>query len=180
MMLEASGRDRILQDREFSRWSSRQANQSKIRNWANSITLESARSLKVSGQYTGGRFVGLGQKEAQHVFGMKKFLNDFTLSSERESQEVHLWQDYLVYASLFGIAKKVAKELRDINPQAFDEVMVNDYPTVIRVIDMSDGLSRSITNARTVAQQSSAGYGGHSSFGGGGGFSGGGHGGGVR
>ena len=37
----------------------------------------------------------------------------------KEKVEVHLWQDYLVFATLFGIADKVAKELKDIDPIAF-------------------------------------------------------------
>ena len=120
------------------------------------------------------------------MFGFKNFLRDYTLVNIRESAEVGLWQDYMVYAALFGIADKVAKELKDINPQAFEEVVVYDYPMMNDVIRMTNNMARSITNARYVqpstgtASSSWGGFGGHSSFGGGGGFYGGGHGGGVR
>lgn len=96
-----------------------------------------------------------------------------------------MWQDYLVFASLFGIADKVAKQLQDINPQAFEEQMVYDYTTMRNILYQTRNLSNSITNAQqreaaSKAQQASKGFGGGASFGGGGGFSGGGFGGGSR
>ena len=82
------------------------------------------------------------------------------------------------------IAERVAKQLKDINPQVFEEVVCCPPDVYFNVLRMNDLLSRSITNARyvspEVATQSRGGFGGVSSFGGGGGFSGGGHGGGVR
>jgi uncharacterized membrane protein len=118
--------------------------------------------------------------------GFKKFLEDFTIIGERASQEVALWHDYLVFASLYGIADKVAKELKDINPQAFEQMMVYDYPTMNEVVRMTRNMGNSITNARAQHfsgggfSSSRGGFGGFTSIGGGGGFSGGGFGGGSR
>lgn len=186
MMKEASGADLVLQDKEFSRWSQRSRNQDTIRLWASGIDLGAKRRLREKGLLTGKKFSEKGKQEARKVMGFKNFLRDFTLSSERESVEVGLWKDYLVFASLFGIADKVAKELKDIDPQVFAQVMAFDYMTLNQVMRMTDSLARSITNARYVPQTISStgggfgGFGGGTSFGGGGGFSGGGHGGGVR
>ena len=102
---------------------------------------------------------------------------------ERASQEAVLWHDYIVFASLYGIADKVAKELRDINPQALETAMGMDYMTMNRVVFMSNSMANSITSAVVSHAQTSTsvgGGGGFSSFGGGGGFSGGGFGGGSR
>ena len=188
MMKQASGDDLILQDKEFSRWSQRTRNQDTIRLWANGINLDAKRGLRSDNIVSGKKFSDKGKVEAQHVMGFKNFLNDFTLSSERESVEVGLWKDYLVYASLYGIADKVAKELKDIDPRVFEQVMVYDYTMFNDLMRMTNSLGRSLTNARFAPQASTfsgprggfGGFGGGTSFGGGGGFSGGGFGGGVR
>lgn len=185
MMKEASGEDQILQDREFSRWSSKQRNKTRIRDWAVSMQSVAKRDLSDSLMYKGGKFTPEGQTEAQHLFGLKRYLKDYTIMGERHSAEVTLWQDYMVFASLFGIADRVAKELKDIDPQVFEQVVPYDYTTYVDVIRMTNSLARSITNARYVPPapspvSSKNGMGGFSSFGGGGGFSGGGFGGGVR
>ena len=187
MMKEASGSDLILQDKEFSRWSQRTKSQNTIRLWANGLNLDAKRELRRDDVVSGKKFSEQGKIEAQHVMGFKNFLNDFTISSERESVEVGLWKDYLVYASLYGIADKVAKELKDIDPRVFEQVMAYDYTMFNDVVRMTNSLGKSITNARYAPQSYSGpsrggfgGFGGGTSFGGGGGFSGGGHGGGVR
>ena len=186
MMRQASGSDLVLQDKEFSKWSQRTRNQDTIRLWVNGINLDEKRALKADNVVSGKKFSESGKVEAQRVMGFKNFLNDFTLSSQRESVEVGLWKDYLVYAALYGIADKVAKELKDIDPKVFEQVMAYDYTTFSDVVRMTNSLSRSLTNARYAPQAYSGptggyrGFGGGTSFGGGGGFSGGGHGGGVR
>jgi len=187
MMKQASGSDLVLQDKEFSRWSQRTRNQDTVRLWANGLDLDAKRALRSDNVVSGKKFSEQGKIEARHVMGFKNFLNDFTLSSERESVEVGLWKDYLVYASLYGIADKVAKELKDIDPRVFEQVMAYDYTMFNDVVRMTNSLGRSITNARYAPQQSFSGsrggfggFGGGTSFGGGGGFSGGGFGGGVR
>lgn len=188
MMKEASGSDSILQDKEFSRWSKKRSNQGTIRSWAEDIESDAKIALRKDNVYSSRKFTESGKTEAQHVFGFKNFLRDFTLVENRESVEVGLWQDYLVYASLYGIADQVAKELKDINPQVFDEVVMYDYGTFNDVLRMTNNLANSITNARIAPSQvgnfpgsgSIGGFGGGASFGGGGGFSGGGHGGGIR
>ena len=94
-----------------------------------------------------------------------------------------LWHDYIVFASLYGIADKVAKELKDINPEAFETAVGMDYPTMNNVVYISNNMANSITSAVVSHAQTSVsvgGGGGFSSFGGGGGFSGGGFGGGSR
>ena len=183
MMRQASGPDLVLQDKEFSRWSQRTRSQDTIRLWANGINLDAKRALRADNVVTGKKFSEQGKVEAQRVMGFKNFLNDFTLSSERESVEVGLWKDYLVYAALYGIADKVAKELKDIDPKVFEQVMAYDYTMFNDVVRMTNSLSRSLTNARYAPQAYSGaggtggfrGFGGGTSFGGGGGFSGGGH-----
>lgn len=187
MMKDASGSDRVLQEREFSRWSSKSSSQKRIREWASGFEQKAKEDLKGAGFLSGTKFTPEGQAKAREAFGFKKFLEDFTLVREKASVEVHMWQEYLVYASLFGIAEKVAKELKDIDTRVYDQVAVFNSLSTYEIMRMTDALSRSITNARYVSSGSYSsysgsrgGFGGHSSFGGGGGFHGGGFGGGAR
>ena len=191
MMVEASGEDAVLQDKEFSAWSKQNAR--RLYNWTDKIQVMGESTLRQKNWMTGTRFTQAGQKEARGLLGFRKFLEDFTLTGEREAIEAHLWQEYLVFGALLGVADKVAKQLKDIDPVRFEQTMVYDYPTLNTIIYMTNSLSRSITNAASWGAPVSSysggggsssgswgGFGGGTSFGGGGGFSGGGHGGGGR
>ena len=187
MMLEASGSDRVLQDKEFSSWSRR--NSKRLYNWTEKIKLMGVNTLRTKGWMDNGKHYSVsGQTEARNLLGFRKFLQDFTLTGERGAIEVHLWQEYLVFGALLGVADQVAKQLKDIDPVLFEKAVGYDYGTFHSVLYNMDSLSRAITNARSSYVSStysggggsSGGFGGHTSFGGGGGFSGGGHGGGGR
>lgn len=181
MMKEASGTDRILQDKEFSRWS--EAHTARLDRWNSKVRREGGDELVKLGYMTrGGKFNDDARAQARNLLGLKKFLKDFTLIDERGSAEVGLWNDYLVFGSLFGIADKVAGELHDINPQVFEQTVYQDMMTTRSIILLTRNLGYAITNASAAqqAKAASAGMGGHTSFGGGGGFSGGGFGGGAR
>lgn len=188
MMKEASGGDEILQDREFSRWS--KGHIRRVSKWCTAINSDSISRLtsdgyaiKGTGFATGSlKYTDKGKEEARKLVGFRKFLKDFTLSNERTTRDVGLWNDYLVFAMLFGLADKVAKELADIDPQVFKETVYADPMTARQIIWMTNRMGYAITNASASAQMkaASSGFGGSVSFGGGGGFSGGGFGGGAR
>ncbi len=179
LLESAAGADRVLQEKEFPRWASRHAKE--IQSWLDSVKSEGSHNLREDGYTEGSRFLPSGQEQARGLIGLRNFLKEATLINERKSAEVVLWQDYLVYAALFGIADKVAEEFKEINPKAFEEVVGYDYPTFHRVIFLSNHYGMSMTRVVSVQTASSvAGHGGFSSFGGGGGFSGGGFGGGAR
>ena len=191
MMRDASGQDKVLQDTEFSAWSKK--NRKRLTDWTSSISSLGERKLKDAGWYRGRVYTDSGQAEARKLMGLKKFLQDFTLTGERETVEVHLWQEYLVFGSLYGIANKVAKQLKDIDPVLFEKTVVYDYTTFDTLLTMTNSMARAITNANYVRSSSGSsgsggwgsgnswgGFGGGTSFGGGGSFSGGGFGGGAR
>ena len=175
MMKAASGADVILQDKEFSRWSA--SHTGKLRLWTDHTKSE-GRSALVNDRYlSGGRYSPEAQAKARGL-GFKKYLSDFTLVKERHTAEVALWKEYLVFAALFGIAEKVARELRDIDPVLYQEVVTAGYDP--NLIYMTRNLANAITNATYTANtdtRAHGGFGGGTSFGGGGGFSGGGFGG---
>lgn len=183
MMLKASGADKVLQHNEFSRWAKRHAHE--VAGWSSRALVFGRNSLRDQKYIYGSTYTPAGQSEARKLLGLKKFLQDFTLMGEKDTIEVILWQDYMVYGALFGIADKVAEQLRDINPDLFAEVMDYDYTTMHQLLFQTRLLSAAITNSKAsvaaeATQQSARGFGGGTSFGGGGGFSGGGFGGGSR
>ena len=121
--------------------------------------------------------------EAEQMAGLKKFLKEFTLIKEREPIEVNLWDEYLMYAQIFGIADEVASKFKKLYPELI-EVMDKsgfDYDTLIFIHTFSsDGMS-SASSAMSRARSYDSGGGGFSSGGGGSGsFGGGGGGGGFR
>ena len=185
MLKAASGSDLILQDKEFSRWSKR--NWKRVNKWVTDASERGSRALRGLGHIGSYFYTDAGKAEARKLLGFKKFLSDFTLVKERGSREVGLWQDYLVYASLFGIADQVAKELHDIDPKLFEETVSMDYNHTSWLLWHNNQMATAITNAQVRAANamgrtsgSFGGFGGGTSFGGGGGFSGGGFGGGAR
>lgn len=185
MLKAASGSDLILQDKEFSRWSKR--NYKRVNKWVTDASERGSKALRGLGHIGSYFYTDAGKAEARKLLGFKKFLSDFTLVKERGSREVGLWQDYLVYASLFGIADQVAKELHDIDPKLFEETVAMDYNHTSWLLWHNNQMATAITNAQVRAANamgrtsgSFGGFGGGTSFGGGGGFSGGGFGGGAR
>ena len=116
----------------------------------------------------------------------KKFLLDFGRFEEKQLPEIVLWEKYLVYATVFGIAKKVYKameiKIKDMN-------INNDmslYPILFSDHYFSASLMSTVNTARTASvskiaeSNMSSSSGGGGGFSGGGGFGGGGGGGGGR
>lgn len=55
----------------------------------------------------------------RQLLGLRKYLLDFSLIGEREIKEMTLWKEYLVYATLFGIADKVCDNFATVYPDYF-------------------------------------------------------------
>ncbi|MBR7004041.1 MAG: DUF2207 domain-containing protein [Bacteroidales bacterium] len=166
---EAAGNDTILQKKELRRWADRNAK--RIYNWQNKIP--DGKTLKT-----------LPPSDVQEVFGLKKFLKDFTLIKDRGTVEVKLWNNYLIFASLYGIADQVYKDFKKVCPEYFTlsqqmAQMQEVTPVVIwnTFGDTSRYFNQSAINysaRHSTGTTRWSGGGGFTSFGGGGGFSGGG------
>lgn len=119
-------------------------------------------------------------EESTKLYGLKKFLDEFSQMKTKEVMEVHLWDEYLMFAYIFGIADKVAKQLKNLYPEVLTEENL-DYGTLIYIHDFSYSTVNAASTAKSRAESYSSGGGGFSSSGGGGGsFGGGGGGGGFR
>ena len=53
-------------------------------------------------------------KDSQELYGLKKFLKEFSDMQNKEAIEVKLWDEYLMFAYLFGMADKVAKQFKNL------------------------------------------------------------------
>ena len=117
--------------------------------------------------------------ESVKLYGLKRFLDEFSRMDTKEVLEVKLWDEYLMYAYIFGIADKVAKQLKNLYPEVIQEYNY-DYDTLILISNISNSGVSAASSARSAAESYSSGGGGFSSGGGGGGSFGGGGGGGSR
>ena len=109
-----------------------------------------------------------GLQAQNELKGFKKHLTDFSLMNERDEKEIIIWEKILIYATFFGISKKVLKHLKKINPEIYNEINRNWYLTSFYSGAFTPSSIASISAG-------SGGYGGFSSGGsfGGGGFGGG-------
>ncbi|NLL37889.1 MAG: DUF2207 domain-containing protein [Fretibacterium sp.] len=116
-----------------------------------------------------------GERRLMELVGFRRYLQDFTLINERRVVELELWDDYLVFAALYGIAEQVATEFLALYPDFADRSAVLRGGPGLTVLRTVDSFVESFTKS---SYNSSSG--GSSFSGGGGGSSGGGSGGGER
>lgn len=101
---------------------------------------------------------------------IKRFLNDFGKFDDKSLPEVHLWDKYLVYATFFGIAKKVEKQmkLRLENMDVADDLLVTSFNISALDTISSATYSSSYSGGSSSSGSSFSGFsGGGGSFGGG-------------
>lgn len=163
-LTQASGSDLILQSYEFSAWAEK--NRGEMDEFMKLLDTDAEKTYV--------------EANAKDVFGLRDFLRDFTLVGERHASEVALWDEYLVYAQLFGLAKIVAKEMQVANPEYFKSSQLGRSLALVDADYVSNWSSSFYRSVKTPATSGGggSGHGSRSSFGGGGGFSGGGGGGG--
>lgn len=55
----------------------------------------------------------MGNEVNYNLEGLKNFIRDFSLLSEKEKKELVIWDEYLVYSVMFGNNKKISDEMQD-------------------------------------------------------------------
>ena len=178
MFFEAS-KDGILEDSEFTKWCN--TNYSKILGWFDTIIdkekdklvkdgllLEEPKTLFKSAKYTVTPEL---RQQALNIAGLKKYLNDYTLISEREAPDVVLFEDYLILAQMFGIADKVAENFKKLYPDLITETNFYSYDNINFVHIYAVHAMTSAHSAHYAAASRYSGGGGGFSVGGGGGAS---------
>lgn len=122
-----------------------------------------------------------GNEQYHKWKGLKNFLADFGRLDEKDLPEIKLWERYLVYATMFGLAAKVQNAMKmnlermnysdniDFTYLYFDNYYFSN--SVTNAVNSSLSSARGTISTHELASSSdssSGGYGGGSSFGGGG------------
>lgn len=169
---DAAGSDHILQNKELRQFMARKGNLNRMLSYKKDISSYDNKDHS---------WVKEHWQEMVRLQGYANFLKDFTLVDEREIQEVALWKDYLIYATLFGMGKEVLKKMKQINPEYLEMDKVAQTLQETNLVPVfCNTFHRSYSGITPPVETRSGGGGGSISFGGGGGFSGGGFGGGIR
>lgn len=176
LMYDAAGEDHVLQPKELEKYMK-----------ANPVENRPVVNVLFSLMETSDMNLQTMQRtDVEQVFGLKKYLQEFTLLDERTVKEVSLWKEYLVHASLYGIADQVRKDLKQIWPDytSIDPIaaQMEVRPTFCSTFAQSalwgmtyvKSYETPSERAARIQRERSSGGGGRSSWGGGGGHSGGG------
>ena len=194
MMYKASG-DGLLETKEFEKWCKK--NYSKILKWFDNVLDNETKKLEDEGKiiksklpfakiiirkYDGYKILESMKDEAIKLKALKNFLEEFTRIDDKEAIEVNLWEYYLIYAQILGIADKVAKQFKKLYPEIIENPELGyTYNDFIFINMISHSGMRSASQSKSRAESYSSGGGGFSSGGGGeGSFGSGGGGGGFR
>lgn len=174
-MFYTASKDGILEKKEFEKWCSN--HYSKILDWFDKV-LDYERDILVSeGKIVKEEYKKYGFKnqkyvvdsslmdEAKELKGLKKFLDEFTLIDKREAIEVTLFEDYLIFAQILGISKKVASQFKKLYPEVIEHYNY-DYDDIFLLYTISNSGITKANSARARAQSYSSGGGGFSSGGG--------------
>lgn len=121
-----------------------------------------------------GKFSTLTQKgidEREKWKGLKKYMEDFSLLNEKEIPALTLWEEFLVYATAFGIANKVIKQLKLVYPEIenMDNFNTTSYIYLMSHTNFNSSFNTAINSSISSAMSSGTGGGGGFSGGGGGG-----------
>jgi hypothetical protein len=104
MLKEAAGKDRVFQSKELNDYM--KSHKQEMRTL---VLMLRHRMTKAE--------IKADRENVRRVLGLKKFLEEFTISNERHAYEVQLWKNYLVYATLFGCGEQVRRDIRQMNPE---------------------------------------------------------------
>ena len=179
-MKEAS-KDNILEKNEFEKWC--KTNYNKIYKWFDKAYSFEGKELISDNQIVKEKVKKFGipfntykydstiREDAIKLKGLQKYFKDFSSLNDKTALEVNMWEYYLMYAQMFGMAKKVAKEFKKLYP---DVITDNYYNDILFINAIAYTGMASASQAYSKAQSYNSGGGGFSSGGGGGGSFGGG------
>lgn len=189
---QAAGSNGVLETKEFEKWCGKHYED--IEEWFSSIDLYIKDEYQKKGLYSlesiATKVLGFNttkevevydtsiREEMEHILGFKYFLEEMSLIDEKSVIEVKMWEEYLIFASILGIADKVEEQLGKLCPTFNEQSELDTIYTMHMIHVFTRNSMYSAVNAAQA--NASSGFGGSSSFGGGGGGFSGGGGGGVR
>lgn len=150
----ASGDNNILEAKEFEKWC--RSNHHTMNRWFDTLINDTSIKLQqkrliledittskklwktktIITKYVDGSV----RESALKLLGLKKFLLDYSLIPDRENVQVHLLEDYLVFAQLLGIADKVEEQFSKLYPDFKEISKINVENTSLYTKTLSVGM----------------------------------------
>ena len=62
------------------------------------------------------------KQKANNLNGLRNFIEDFSLLEDKSIKDIVLWEQYLIYAQLFGIPDKISDTFKEIYPDFHDTI----------------------------------------------------------
>ena len=177
-ILYVASKDGVLESKEFQKWCN--DNYRVIEAWFDRVINSERKNListnKIEVKSGRRKYVATNElkQEAEELLGLKRFLLEYTLIGRREPIEVKLFEEYLVFAQMMGIAEQVAKEFKELYPEIIEQSSFDTYENIIRISTYSTNYARAVDNARkrdTVSEDSETRSRANDYSSGGGGFS---------
>lgn len=185
---EASGDNEILESKEFEKWCKK--NYTFFDNWTDKVINYVTNQLEKEGlikttetteQNKGfikgtrtiiNRYVDASMKEeAIRILGLKRFLLEYSMIDQRQAIEVHLWEEYLIFAQLLGIAEKVEEQFSKLYPEFKEQSKIDTEYVTIYTRQMVEIGMNAANEGRRIAQRRSSSSSDYSSGGGGSSYS---------
>lgn len=154
MLIKASGDNNILEAKEFEKWC--RSNHHTMNRWFNTLINDTSKKLQqknliledittskklwktktIITKYVDGSV----REAALNLLGLKKFLLDYSLIPDKENVQVHILEDYLVFAQLLGIADKVEEQFSKLYPDFKEISKINVENTTFYTKKLSVGM----------------------------------------
>lgn len=138
-ILKQASEDNILEADELENWCNK--NYFVMNDWFNMLIEETSKKMQKKGLLKTEQakikkfwrtetiittYVDpLVRKDALNLLGLRKFLLEYTLISDRQHIEVHILENYLVFAQLLGIADKVEEQFSKLCPDFYEISNIN-------------------------------------------------------
>lgn len=174
ILKEAAGPNNILESEELEKWCRRYYY--KFTSWFGRVYVSTQNDLIAKNLITEENTENHTQytvseklyNDAVELLGLKRFLKDFSIINERQAVEVAVWEDYLIFANILGIADEVYAEFKKLYP----DLNINAINNVVISTEMVRSIARSCYDvAQTQSEKAARSYDGSSSSSGGGGSS---------
>jgi len=203
ILIKAAGGNRILEKSELKTYCRR--SYSELENWFDSVCNQGSNLAREYGllgydEKSSKQLITLNARdEAIKLIGLKNYLLQFsTITRDIGVQEVVIWEEYLIFATLLGISEQVEEQLKIHYPEIvqnmnFGDTRFNQLDVLDEILSfgsisysaMLSGISKASASAAMSSIGSFSGGGGYGGGGGsssfsGGGSSGGSSGGGIR
>ncbi|OKZ57196.1 MAG: hypothetical protein BHV99_02320 [Clostridium sp. 26_21] len=144
ILKSAAGKNEILEPNELKNWC--KYNYENMKNWFDNILNYTERKLLGQGLITKGYSDGIAvrnvspklKEEALKLKGLRRFLLDYSLISEKEYIEVQIWEEYLIFAQLLGVADKVQEQFSKLYPNFKSDTILDMSNTTSYIDNLVD------------------------------------------